>query len=415
MPYMTGALPLRRLLRSGLPAGTLLLITAALLGTGTVAAAPGNDAFASAIAVPALPYTNTQSTVDATLQTGESVPCGNIDATVWYSFAPLSAATVKVKVTALFDTVLAVYSGSSLPALNLIECNDDTGVLGSAVQFNALPGTPYRIQVGGVGGSGGDITIEIETGVPPANDSFSGSHPLADPLPALDSRNTIVATLEDLEPDPSCAAVGRTAWYVYTPSQTGLYRVRTEGSDFDTVLGVYTGSAVNSLSNVGCNDDAPSSFQSEVLFPGAAGKAYRIQAGGYQGDSGNLSLTLESETDVSDADGDGYGAGAEEYIGTGASDPCGHDGWPSNVWDSGLSLNKLDVQDVTSFLAPVRRLNSSPPSLSYNARWDLSPGATPPLSNYINAVDITTLIASSTGYPPMFSGQRAFNKTCPQP
>jgi hypothetical protein len=333
----------------------------------------------------------------------------NIGSTVWYSFTPSSAATVKVRTTALFDTVLAVYSGSSLLALSLIECNDDAGVSGSAVQFAASPGTAYRIQVGGVGGSTGDVTVDAETGVPPSNDSFASSQAISEPLPVVDSKNTIVATLEGGEPQPSCAAIGRTAWYLYSPSQTGLYRVRTEGSDLRYGAG-YTGSAVDSLANIGCNDDAPSSFQSEVLFPGVAGKAYHIQAGGYQGDSGNLSLTLESETDVSDADGDGYGAGAEEYIGTGASDPCGYDGWPSNVYDGGLSLNKLDVQDVTSFLAPVRRLNSSPPSLSYNARWDLSPGATPPLSNYINAVDITTLIASSTGYPPMFSGQRAFKR-----
>lgn len=293
-----------RFLGSGLLSGMLLLITTGLFAPA-MGAVPTNDAFTDALAVAALPYSNTQSTAEATVEAGEPLPCGDISATVWYSFAPSSASTVKVRTTALFDTVLAVYSGSSLPALDLIECNDDTGVLGSAVQFTASPGTAYRIQVGGFGGSTGDVTVDIETGVPPANDSFSNPQALPDPLPAVDSQNTVVATLEQGEPQPSCAPIGRTIWYVFTPGQTGLYRVRTEGSDFDTVLAVYTGSTIESLSSVDCNDDAPSSLTSELEFSGTAGSSYRIQVGGYQGDSGSLLVTFEDAADTGDADGDG--------------------------------------------------------------------------------------------------------------
>lgn len=412
---MIGA-TLTRLRRSGFLAGALLLIAAAFFTPPASAAAPVNDSLAGATTVSSLPYSNTQSTVDATLEVGEPQPCGSIGATVWYVFTPSAEVVVKVTTAAYFDTVLAVYSGNSLPFLNLVECNDDTAAVNSAVQFVASPGVSYSIQVGGYEGSAGDVTVDMAVGIPPSNDSFAGAQALSEPLPALDSRNTIVATTEEGEPEPPCAYIGRTVWYRFAPGQNGLYRVSTQGSDFDTVLAVYTGSAIESLSQVVCNDDeSASALVSEALFPGAAGKTYSIQVGGYQGDSGQLSVSLHAETDVSDLDGDGYGAAAETYIGTGSNDPCGYDGWPSNVYDGGASMNKLDVQDLTSFLAPVRRLGSSPPALAYSPRWDLVPGSTPPFSSFINTLDMTALIAGDSGFPPMFSGQRALGQTCPQP
>jgi hypothetical protein len=45
----------------------------------------------------------------------------------------------------------------------------------------------------------------------------------------------------------------------------------------------------------------------------------------------------------------------------------------------------------------------------------MAPGATPPFTTYINLLDLASLIAGSTGYPPMFAGQKAFGKVCPQP
>lgn len=45
----------------------------------------------------------------------------------------------------------------------------------------------------------------------------------------------------------------------------------------------------------------------------------------------------------------------------GDDDNDGYGGWPSNVFDTGLSANKLDIQDI-SFVAPVRRLDTSPGS-----------------------------------------------------
>ena len=105
---------------------------------------------------------------------------------------------------------------------------------------------------------------------------------------------------------------------------------------------------------------------------------------------------------------------AQFHIGTSPQAPCGGSGWPSNVFDSGPSVNKLDIQDLTSFLAPVRIINSSPGDAAFNARYDLVPGRGV-FAKFININDMTAQLVGTTGFPPMFNGQRAYNHVCPFP
>ncbi len=128
-----------------------------------------------------------------------------------------------------------------------------------------------------------------------------------------------------------------------------------------------------------------------------------------------------------DDDGDGFvndgcpqvGAFSEAQfnIGTGILAPC-HVGaeagpspsWPSDFVSGGVpdSTDKITIADLTSFLAPARRLDTSPGSANFNSRWDLVPG--PGLfPQWINISDLTALIAGPTGLPPMFGGAKAFN------
>jgi hypothetical protein len=139
-------------------------------------------------------------------------------------------------------------------------------------------------------------------------------------------------------------------------------------------------------------------------------------------------------TGSSDEDGDGrvndgcpqsgtFSEGAFN-IGTGTLNPC-HVGattppspsWPSDFVSGGIpiSTDKITITDVTAFLAPTRRLNTSPGNANFNARWDLVPGRGL-LADWINVNDLTALLAGTTGFPPMFSGARAFNgPTCTGP
>jgi CSLREA domain-containing protein len=128
--------------------------------------------------------------------------------------------------------------------------------------------------------------------------------------------------------------------------------------------------------------------------------------------------------DAIDNDGDGFvndgcptsGSFSEGVfkIGTNDKDSCGTDAWPSDVFGTGLSANKLTIQDVVSFVNPTRHLDKNPGEAGFDSRWDLVPGKGI-LGKFININDITALVNGTTGNPPMFNNTRAFDKTCPYP
>ena len=87
----------------------------------------------------------------------------------------------------------------------------------------------------------------------------------------------------------------------------GTVTFNTEGSGFDTILGVYIGTSVSALSLVASNDDVqyPADTTSTVTFAAVSGTEYRIAVDGYNGVSGNYTLTwlypVVNETVVSTA------------------------------------------------------------------------------------------------------------------
>jgi hypothetical protein len=120
-----------------------------------------------------------------------------------------------------------------------------------------------------------------------------------------------------------------------------------------------------------------------------------------------------------DCDGDGYSGLAEDNVYTAANrrdqDPCGTSAWPSDLVSGGFpnSTDRVTITDLTSFIAPVRRLNTSPPSdPGFDIRWDIAPGAGV-FSKVINISDLTSLIVVA---PPMLGGALALNgPSCPWP
>jgi Ca2+-binding RTX toxin-like protein len=94
------------------------------------------------------------------------------------------------------------------------------------------------------------------------------------------------------EPDhDGFAAADSSVWYQWTPNLTGPARIDTFGSTFDTVLAVYTGTDVATLTPIASNDDTNTSLQSQVRFTATAGVTYRIAIAGFNTTSGFLTLT----------------------------------------------------------------------------------------------------------------------------
>ncbi|HEV2890067.1 MAG TPA: fibronectin type III domain-containing protein [Frankiaceae bacterium] len=128
--------------------------------------APGNDHFGAGYTIPGtLPFTTSQSTAGATLQSGEPQPCAPVGGTVWFWWTANSTRTVVADTYGSgYDTVLAVYTGSNLTALTQVGCNDDTSTLQSEVSFTATAGTTYRIQLGGYNGATGTAWLHLNAG-----------------------------------------------------------------------------------------------------------------------------------------------------------------------------------------------------------------------------------------------------------
>ena len=89
---------------------------------------------------------------------------------------------------------------------------------------------------------------------------------------------------------------GRTAWWTFVGTG-GEVTADSAGSNFDTVIAVYTGSP-GSFTQVACVDDVSDpefSLQSRVTIDTVAGTTYYVQAGGFGGDSGRMQLVIRSE------------------------------------------------------------------------------------------------------------------------
>ncbi|HET6398846.1 MAG TPA: S8 family serine peptidase, partial [Candidatus Thermoplasmatota archaeon] len=260
---------------------------------GSGSTRPANDNFAHAHVITTTPYERRQSTSGATTEAGEPAPCGNMAATVWYRWTPTGSGTATADTFGSdFDTVLAVYTGSWGSLVN-VACNDDTnGGYQSQVSFQATAGTPYYFQLGGYSGATGSLTFRLQCAScgGPANDNFDRATTV-DGIPYGQRQSTAGATLQSGEPQP-CGAIGSTVWFRWTPSVSGTATVETFTSDYDTVLAAYTGSW-GSLTNLACNDDDSGTLQSRIQFAVVAGQTYHIQAGGYNGATGTLQLTIQ--------------------------------------------------------------------------------------------------------------------------
>lgn len=133
---------------------------------------------------------------------------------------------------------------------------------------------------------------------PPPNDNFAAAQVVTGCAGTTNGTN-VGSTHESGEPNhaPDNNGGNRSVWYQWTAPASGPARVTTAGSTYDTVLAVYTGTAVNSLSVIGKNDDVDPgvTLSSSVPFNAIAGTTYRIAVDGYNnngsgGDIGSLTV-----------------------------------------------------------------------------------------------------------------------------
>jgi subtilisin family serine protease len=123
----------------------------------------------------------------------------------------------------------------------------------------------------------------------PANDNFASAIPVL-PQTAMLSGTNVSATKEQGEPNHAGRFGGGSVWWSFIAPADGTLTLSTQGSSFDTLLAVYLGSSVASLTPVASNDDQVSGLWSQVAFFAVAGSAYSIAVDGYGGVSGSIAL-----------------------------------------------------------------------------------------------------------------------------
>jgi len=186
--------------------------------------------------------------------------------------------------------LLAVYTGSSVNSLTRVASNDDisSGTRQSRVNFSTVAGREYRVAVDGRSGATGNVVLTLNQAL--INDNFATGEFIGGASGSI-TGTTAGATKESGEPNHAGNSGGHSIWYWWTAPNNGSTTFDTIGSTFDTLLAVYTGSSVNSLTRVASNDDISSStLQSRVTFSATASTQYKVAIDGYNGASGNTTL-----------------------------------------------------------------------------------------------------------------------------
>ena len=248
----------------------------------------------------------------ATKEPGEPSHAGNTGgASLWYSWtAPFTGSVNIVTGSSAnlfysdFNTLLAVYTGNAVNALTLVAANDDVNPansppniknLLSSVTFQAIAGTTYQIAVDGSNTTGTAETGKIDlTIIQPGNDLFAARLALSGSSVTVTDNNTAAYGTDSGEPLHAGIAGGKSLWWSWMAPISGTVNINTAGSDFNTLVGVYTGTAVNALTPVASNDNVTPGINltSAVSFNATAGTTYQIAVDGFNGATGNITLNI---------------------------------------------------------------------------------------------------------------------------
>lgn len=119
-------------------------------------------------------------------------------------------------------------------------------------------------------------------------DMFSDALPISGE--GSETVDTSGATGEMDEPSHAGNATTASVWFRYTATQSGTLIVRSENSDFDTILAAYSGTAPGALTLLAENDDSGVESWSEISFSITSGQDYMIALDGKNGATGSGSL-----------------------------------------------------------------------------------------------------------------------------
>jgi hypothetical protein len=138
--------------------------------------------------------------------------------------------------------------------------------------------------------SGLQIYLSLQ-GFVPSNDNFANRIIITGTIITTNGTN-VGATREIGEPYDIGTTGGKSGWWSWTAPKSGMLTISTIGSNFDTILGIYTGTVVSALTKIASDDDSGGNATSKVTFSATSGVTYLISVYGFGGSSGRIQLNL---------------------------------------------------------------------------------------------------------------------------
>jgi len=234
-----------------------------------------NDDFDSSALIGSLPYQDSRDVLRASSASDDPWCLQNSTNTVWYRYTPAADVTVAADTAGSdYDTRLCVYYGAR-GALNEVAANENAnGTLFAALSVNLQANTTYWFMVATNQPDAASLAFSLQETTPlptAAGDDFDSAIPIS-ATPFSDTLDVSTATAA--ADDPDCYGTHASVWYALTPTVSGTATISTAGSDYDTALGVYTGSR-GTLSQIGCDDNSDG-LSSQVSFQATVGTTYYV-------------------------------------------------------------------------------------------------------------------------------------------
>jgi hypothetical protein len=134
----------------------------------------------------------------------------------------------------------------------------------------------------------------VEVAALQAADYFTNRVELLAPFRTVSGTNA-AATFETGEPLHAGKPGGKSVWYKWHAPANGIATFDTEGSAFDTLLAIYTGTNVTNLTATASDEDSGGFLTSLVKFNVTSGSEYQIAIDGFGGVGGRFVLHWDFE------------------------------------------------------------------------------------------------------------------------
>lgn len=322
-----------------------------------------NDLFARPRVIgPSLPISTSGSTAGATAEGVEpSHSSGLATSSVWFQWtAPANGRVTFSTAGSSFDTVLAVYTGSSLRNLSKIAANNDAAFNDktSRLQFLAAAGQTYYLALDGLRGESGNYFLSATGALlaRPGNDNILSRSNLGSSSTFLVNNSVLEATAETGEPPLAGTPPTRSVWYSWTAPSSGSLSLDSGGSDFGNVLGIYTGSSFTNLKLLQ-GQASPAFATNRIIIPVTVGSNYIIKVDGAKSANGSHRLsgqltTLAAPTTLAFTNFSTSNRQVPPRIGWSAVAGASH--YQVEIWRSNLLVRGISVQ------SPATSWNNGP-------------------------------------------------------